>query len=127
MNVTRGKRLGLCVSVGAMAALVLPQLAVAETPVPAVPVQPCLASSNLPVANPLPCPAAPGAQPSGGQTGGAGAGGSAGTTGAAGAGGAANTNTQVTVTAKKRTSKPRRHRAARHRRRTRHRVSRRHR
>jgi hypothetical protein len=124
MNSTRGKRLALCMGVGAIAALALPQLATAETQVPAVPVQPCLASSNLPVANPLPCPPAPTPAPpsSGGQTGSAGAGGSAGATGAAG--GAANT--QVNVSAKKPTSKHRRHRAARHRRRTRHRVSRRH-
>jgi hypothetical protein len=94
-NLTRSNRFALYVSVGAAASLASPALGQAETAaVPGVPVQPCLASSSLPVANPLPCPTGGSGAPSGAQPAGAGANGAAGANGsaAAGANGAAGHN-----------------------------------
>jgi hypothetical protein len=89
MKLTRAHRLALYASVGATATLASPALATAETLPPAgLPVQPCLSSSSLPVANPLPCSNGGTVAPSGGQPGGAGANGSAGAS-AAGVNGAA--------------------------------------
>src|SRR4029077_19993760 len=80
MKLIRVNRFALYMSVGATATLASPALATADTPAASgLPVQPCFASSSLPVANPLPCAAGAGAAP-GGQPG---AGGAAGANGSA--------------------------------------------
>jgi hypothetical protein len=96
MKLTRANRFALYVSVGATATLASPALAAAETqPTSGLPVQPCVASSSLPVANPLPCPAGGAAAPATvGASGAAGANAS-GAPGANGANGAAGRRAAV--------------------------------
>jgi hypothetical protein len=119
---TRANRLALYLSVGATASLAGPAVALADSPpaVPALPVQPCLASSSLPAANPLPCPAASSTTPApaSGTNGSGGASGSAGANGSGTPGAATTVQGQVKV--KARPVRHRRH-AKRHARR-RHRV-----
>jgi hypothetical protein len=127
MKPTRANRLAICLSMGAAAALAGPAAASAEGPVPGLPAQPCLSSSSLPVANPLPCPSTGTPAPGTGASGSAGANGS-GASGSAGANGAATPGTTVNVRGKVkakprsthrrrhvRRSARRRHRAVRHR------------
>jgi hypothetical protein len=135
MKSTRANRFVLWVSVGATATLAGPALARAETPATAaLAVQPCIASSSLPVANPLPCPASASAAAASGQAASPGASGAAGANGsaapaangAAGANGSAGAGVKGFAKVKvHRASHKRRHRSHRSRHVRRH-TSRRH-